>query len=611
MADSWEDHQEEKVVYKPALNPAASSFTFSPGASSFSPSFAPQAAAPPAPTPPAAPSPQPAAPAPAPEPEPAAEPSRPSTDGDAEQKAAAAAAAPPASEAPASPASPAPAAAAAASPVEAATAEVKKLSVAATSGGGGGGGGDDVQQETEPQRAARIAEVKKTVAEMESEDAREHLNIVFIGHVDAGKSTTAGQILFLTGGVDDRTIEKYEREAKEKNRESWYMAYIMDTNEEERAKGKTVEVGRAYFETPKKRYTVLDAPGHKSFVPNMIGGASQADIGVLIISARKGEFETGFERGGQTREHAQLAKTLGVTKLVVAINKMDDPSIIEDGDKWSKERYDEIEGKLTPFLRGCGYNPKKDLLFIPLSGLMGLNMKERVSTDVCSWYNGPALFELLDGIESTGRDPYLPFRMPIMDRYKDMGTVVMGKSEAGVVKKGDSLMVMPNKVPVKVIAVYRDEQEVAAARPGENLRLRLSGIEEEDISAGFVVCSRFSPVPAVTQFEAQVVIMELLDHKPLLTGGYKAVLHIHSVVEECEVTKLVAVIDPKTREKKKAKFAKSGAMCVARISVEKAICIETFEAVPQLGRFTLRDEGKTIAIGKVLRIPKRGGGGVE
>ncbi|KAL4431268.1 hypothetical protein ABPG75_006524 [Micractinium tetrahymenae] len=470
---------------------------------------------------------------------------------------------------------------------------------------------DDVLTETPAQREARHAEVKKTLGEIDAEDPREHLNIVFIGHVDAGKSTTAGQILFLTGGVDDRTIEKYEREAKEKNRESWYMAYIMDTNEEERAKGKTVEVGRAYFETPKKRYTILDAPGHKSFVPNMIGGASQADIGVLIISARKGEFETGFERGGQTREHAQLAKTLGVTKLVVAINKMDDPSVVEAGDKWSKERYDEIEGKLTPFLRGCGYNPKKDLLFIPISGLMGANMKDKVPADKCSWYTGPALFELLDSIESQGRDAFAPFRMPIMDKYRDMGTVVMGKSEAGVVKKGDTLMVMPNKAPVKVLTVYRDEVEVNAARPGENLRLRLQGVEEEDISAGFVVSSRFNPVPAVTQFEAQVVILELLDHKPLLTGGYKAVLHIHSVVEECEVTKLVAVIDPKTKEKKKAKFAKSGAMCIARIAVEKPICVEAFDNVPQLGRFTLRDEGKTIAIGKVLRVPKRGGGAAQ
>ena len=180
--------------------------------------------------------------------------------------------------------------------------------------------------------AAKVAEVvieDEPVDDVEDEtfDRREHLNLVFIGHVDAGKSTIGGQILFLSGMVDDRVIQKYEREAKEKNRDSWYMAYIMDTSEEERAKGKTVEVGRAHFETEKKRYTVLDAPGHKNYVPNMIAGTAQADVGVLVISARKGEFETGFDKGGQTREHAQLAKTLGVTKLVVVVNKMDDPSV--------------------------------------------------------------------------------------------------------------------------------------------------------------------------------------------------------------------------------------------------------------------------------------------
>lgn len=369
--------------------------------------------------------------------------------------------------------------------------------------------------------------------------------------------------------------------------------------------GKTVEVGRAYFETPKKRFTILDAPGHKSFVPNMISGASQADIGVLVISARKGEFETGFEKGGQTREHAQLAKTLGVTKLVIVVNKMDDPSVIE-GTQWSKARYDEVETKLTPFLRACGYNPKKDLLWLPISGLMGMNMKERVDAAVCPWYSGPSLFEVLNDIEPALRDPLASFRMPIVDKYRDMGTVVMGKSEAGLVRKGDTLVVMPNKTAVKVTAIWRDEEEVSAARPGENLRLRLSGIEEDDISAGFVLSSRFNPVPVVMQFEAQIVVLELLEHKPILAGGYKAVLHIHSVVEECELTKLVAVIDPKTKEKKKAKFVRTGSICIARIAVDKSICLEAFDSVPQLGRFTLRDEGRTIAIGKVTRVPKKG-----
>ncbi|KAJ7970304.1 Elongation factor [Quillaja saponaria] len=437
----------------------------------------------------------------------------------------------------------------------------------------------------------------EALGEIES-DKKRHFNVVFIGHVDAGKSTIGGQILFLSGQVDDRTIQKYEKEAKDKSRESWYMAYIMDTNEEERVKGITVEVGRAYFETETSRFTILDAPGHKSYVPNMISGASQADVGVLVISARKGEFETGYERGGQTREHVQLAKTLGVTKLLVVVNKMDDPTV-----KWSKERYDEIESKMIPFLKSSGYNVKKDVQFLPISGLIGANLKTRMDKSICSWWNGPCLFEALDAVEVPFRDPKGSFRMPIIDKFKDMGTVVMGKVECGSVCEGDSLMVMPNKAQVKVLAVFCDEDRVKRAGPGENLRVRLSAVEEEDILSGFVLCSVANPIHGVTEFVSQLQILELLDNA-IFTAGYKAVLHIHSVVEECEIVELLQQIDPKTKKpmKKKVLFVKNGAVVVCRIQVNNLICIEKFSDFPQLGRFTLRTEGKTIAVGKVTDL---------
>ncbi|CAK9206057.1 unnamed protein product [Sphagnum troendelagicum] len=459
-------------------------------------------------------------------------------------------------------------------------------------------------EEISSQSKEKAAAPSNGTVEKEDKDHRQHLNVVFIGHVDAGKSTIGGQILYLSNMVDERTIQKYEREAKEKNRESWYMAYIMDTNEEERAKGKTVEVGRAHFETEKTRFTILDAPGHKNYVPNMISGASQADVGVLVIAARRGEFETGFERGGQTREHAQLAKTLGVSKLLVAVNKMDDPSV-----QWSKERFDEIEKKIIPFLKACGYNVKKDVQFLPISGLFGHNMKERMPATICDWWDGPCLFEALDAVELPERSPNGPFRMPLIDKYRDMGTVVMGKIESGSVRRGDTLMIMPNKATVKVVTVYRDNDEVNYARPGENLRIRLSGIEEEDISPGFVISSVRSPIPAVLEFDAQLQILELLDHKAIFTAGYKAVLHIHAVVEECEIMGLLHQIDPKTKKpiRKKVLFVKSGAVVVVRIQVNELICVEKFEDFPQLGRFTLRDEGKTVAIGKVVNFPKIAG----
>ncbi|KAG9439613.1 hypothetical protein H6P81_019778 [Aristolochia fimbriata] len=456
----------------------------------------------------------------------------------------------------------------------------------------------------EPKGKDKDVAATKQAEEEEEDDAKKkrHLNVVFIGHVDAGKSTIGGQILFMSGQVDDRTIQKYEKEAKDKSRESWYMAYIMDTNEEERVKGITVEVGRAHFETETTRFTILDAPGHKSYVPNMISGASQADVGVLVISARKGEFETGYERGGQTREHVQLAKTLGVSKLLVVVNKMDDPTV-----NWSKERYDEIESKMVPFLRSSGYNVKKDVIFLPISGLLGSNMKERVDKSVCPWWNGQCLFEALDALEVPLRDPKGSLRMPIIDKFKDMGTVVMGKIESGTVREGDNLLVMPNKAHVKVIGLHCDENKVKRAGPGENVRVKLSGIEEEDILSGFVLCSVDRPINSISEFDAQLQILELVDNA-IFTAGYKAVLHIHSVVEECEIVELFEQIDPKTRKvlKKKALFVKNGAVVVCRIQVNNLICIENFSDFQQLGRFTLRTEGKTVAVGKVTRLPPAG-----
>ncbi|XP_015161705.1 eukaryotic peptide chain release factor GTP-binding subunit ERF3A-like isoform X2 [Solanum tuberosum] len=397
-------------------------------------------------------------------------------------------------------------------------------------------------------------------------DRKRHLNVVFIGHVDAGKSTAGGQILFLSGQVDDRTIQKYEKEAKDKSRESWYMAYIMDTNEEERAKGKTVEVGRAHFETETTRFTILDAPGHKSYIPNMISGASQADIGVLVISARKGEFETGYERGGQTREHVQLAKTLGVSKLLVVVNKMDDPTVV-----WSKERYDDIQSKMMPFLKSSQYNVKKDVQFLPISGLLGSNMKTRVEERVCAWWDGPCLIEALDAVEVPPRDPEGPLRMPIIDKFKDLGNVVMGKTESGSICEGDSLLMMPNKAVVKVPALFCDEDRVRYADPGENVRVRLSGIEEEDILSGFVLCSVAKPIPAVTEFVAQLQILELLDNA-IFTAGYKAVLHIHAIVEECEIVELMQQIDLKKKKpmKKTPLFVKNGAIVLCRVQCARS-----------------------------------------
>ncbi|XP_035909104.1 eukaryotic peptide chain release factor GTP-binding subunit ERF3A [Anopheles stephensi] len=449
--------------------------------------------------------------------------------------------------------------------------------------------------EVDGDAAPKVSKKKPPKVE-ESRSKKEHVNVVFIGHVDAGKSTIGGQIMSLTGMVDKRTLEKYEREAREKSRESWYLSWALDTNQEERDKGKTVEVGRAYFETEKKHFTILDAPGHKSFVPNMIGGAAQADLAVLVISARKGEFETGFDRGGQTREHAMLAKTAGVKHLVVLVNKMDDPTV-----NWDLERYNECKDKILPYLKKLGFNPVKDLTFMPVSGITGQGLREPIDDATCPWYQGPAFIPFIDELPSLNRKTDGPFIMPIVDKYKDMGTVLMGKVESGVAKKGTNLLVMPNRTQVCVDQLWSDDEEVTSVGPGENVKIKVKGIEEEDVSPGFVLCDASNPIKTGKIFDAQVVILE---HKSIICAGYSAVMHIHCAAEEITVKALICLVDKKTGEKSKTRprFVKQDQVAIMRIECSGLICLEQFKLFPQMGRFTLRDENKTIAIGKVLKV---------
>ncbi|XP_055746278.1 eukaryotic peptide chain release factor GTP-binding subunit ERF3A-like [Salvelinus fontinalis] len=464
--------------------------------------------------------------------------------------------------------------------------------------GGEGGSSEEAQGTEEVEMMEEEEEeelpVLKVIPLPPNAPKKEHVNVVFIGHVDAGKSTIGGQIMYLTGMVEKRTLEKYEREAKEKNRETWYLSWALDTNQEERDKGKTVEVGRAYFETEKKHFTILDAPGHKSFVPNMIGGASQADLAVLVISARKGEFETGFEKGGQTREHAMLAKTAGVKHLIILVNKMDDPTV-----NWSLERYEECKEKLVPFLKKVGFNPKKDIYFMPCSGLTGANLKDPI--EECTWYTGLPFIPHLDSLPSFNRIIDGPVRLPIVDKYKDMGTVILGKLESGSIAKAQQLVMMPNRHTVEVLSLLSDEVETDEAVPGENLKLRLKGIEEEEILPGFILCNAENLCHSGRTFDAQIVIIE---HKSIICPGYNAVLHIHTCIEEVQITALICLVDKKTGEKSKTRprFVKQDQVCIARLRCAGTICLETFKDFPQMGRFTLRDEGKTIAIGKVLKL---------
>lgn len=431
-------------------------------------------------------------------------------------------------------------------------------------------------------------------------DQKKPLNVVLLGHVDAGKSTISGHVLVLTGNVDERTMEKFEREARALNREGWKFAFALDTSEQERAKGKTEECGQASFTTATRRFTILDAPGHKNYVPHMIGGASQADIGILVISARKGEFETGFERGGQTREHAMLAKTSGVRQMVIVINKLDDPSVINSDGTWSKARFDECKVKLEPYMKQVGWNPK-GLVWIPVSGLTGGNLKEAVSKKLCPWYGGQSLLDTLENISIPDRQISGAVKMPISEKHKEMGTMVMGKLESGVIQLNDKLTLMPNRDDVLVDALVLEGSTAQAAEPGDVVRLRLKGVEEEDVRVGFVLCSPDSLVSYSNSFTAILIILE---HPSIICAGYSAVLHIHSAVEEMTIAKLLAEVDKKTGKAKHKypKFVKPGMKVLAQISTSMPICIEPYTVFPQLGRFMIRDEGKTVAVGTVSKV---------
>lgn len=425
---------------------------------------------------------------------------------------------------------------------------------------------------------------------------KENLSIIFMGHVDAGKSTMGGNILYLTGVVDKRVIEKYEREAKDAGRQSWYLSWILDTNKDERNDGKTIEVCKAFFETEKKKYIILDAPGHKLYVSEMIGSASQADVGVLVISARKGEYETGFEKGGQTREHALLAKTQGVSKMVVAVNKMDDPTV-----EWSEARYNECIFKVLVFLKNIGLS-KDDVFCLPVSGYHGYNLKDRVDPSICSWYKGPSLLEYLDNLVFVRQTNNNQFVMPISSKMRDLGVIIEGKIESGFIKKGASLTLMPIKKPVEILSIYSDtEQELEFARCGEIVRLKIKGVEEDEISIGYVLSLPQSLIKVATSFEAQIYIVEL---KQILCNGFSCVMHIHTAIEEVKIDKLLHKFEKGTNRKSKRPppFAKKGMRVSAILKTQQPLCVEPYNDHPTLGKFTLRDQGTTIAFGKIQKL---------
>ncbi|CDQ82213.1 unnamed protein product [Oncorhynchus mykiss] len=469
-------------------------------------------------------------------------------------------------------------------------------------GGPGGDGGpivvEEILEEEVLEEEEDVPIIPKVVALPPDAPKKEHVNVVFIGHVGECVGHLGVALLFL--GVSFGPIKHVYWQPYITSMvyschcHTWIADWGVCQRNASRGNNAIALIGNSGKPGNKKHFTILDAPGHKSFVPNMIGGASQADLAVLVISARKGEFETGFEKGGQTREHAMLAKTAGVKHLIILVNKMDDPTV-----NWSLERYEECKEKLVPFLKKVGFNPKKDIHFMPCSGLTGANLKEPVES--CTWYTGLPFIPHLDSLPNLNRASDGPVRLPIVDKYKDMGTVILGKLESGSISKAQQLVMMPNRHTVEVLSLLSDDVETDDASPGENLKLRLKGIEEEEILPGFILCNAENLCHSGRTFDAQIVIIE---HKSIICPGYNAVLHIHTCIEEVQITALICLVDKKSGEKSKTRprFVKQDQVCIARLRTAGTICLETFKDFPQMGRFTLRDEGKTIAIGKVLKL---------
>jgi len=440
-----------------------------------------------------------------------------------------------------------------------------------------------------------------------------HINIVVIGHVDSGKSTTTGHLIYKCGGIDKRTIEKFEKEAQEMGKGSFKYAWVLDKLKAERERGITIDIALWKFETSKYYVTIIDAPGHRDFIKNMITGTSQADCAVLIVAAGVGEFEAGISKNGQTREHALLAYTLGVKQMIIGVNKMDSTE-----PPYSENRFKEIQKEVSTYIKKIGYNPDT-VPFVPISGWHGDNMLE-ASTNM-SWhkgwsvkkgkekkeFSGKTLLEALDNIDPPKRPTDKPLRLPLQDVYKigGIGTVPVGRVETGSIKPGMVVTFAPPMVTTEVKSVEMHHTAMEEALPGDNVGFNVKNVSVKDIRRGNVCGDSKNDPPKGTEcFEAQVII---LNHPGQIQAGYAPVLDCHTAHIACKFTQLKEKIDRRSSKKLEdnPQFVKSGDSAIAILTPQKQMCVEAFSDYPPLGRFAVRDMRQTVAVGVIKAVTKK------
>jgi len=426
-----------------------------------------------------------------------------------------------------------------------------------------------------------------------------HINIVVIGHVDSGKSTTTGHLIYKCGGIDKRTIEKFEKEAHEMGKGSFKYAWVLDKLKAERERGITIDIALWKFETQKYDFTIIDAPGHRDFIKNMITGTSQADVAILIIASPAGEFEAGISKNGQTREHALLAFTLGVKQLIVCANKMDEKTV-----NYSQARFEEIVNEVSNFIKKIGYNPK-NVPFVPISGWTGDNMLEK--SEHMPWWKGPTLLDALDSVTPPVRPREKPLRIPLQDVYKigGIGTVPVGRVETGILRPGAIVTFAPVGITTEVKSVEMHHEQLQEAQPGDNVGFNIKNVAVKDIRRGFVAGDSKDDPPAETGvFNAQVIV---LNHPGQIHAGYAPVVDCHTAHIACKWQTIVSKIDRRSGKvlEESPKFVKSGDAAMVDLVPQKPMCVEAFGIYPPLGRFAVRDMRQTVAVGVIKKTEKK------